>query len=49
MRWTRKLELRFRSIFRRSKVEQDLDDELRDYYERENAAAPVPIPSPSAE
>jgi predicted permease len=41
MRWTRKLGLRVRSIFKRSQVEQDLDDELRDYYEREAATAPV--------
>jgi hypothetical protein len=41
MRWKRKLGLRFRSIFKRYQVEQDLDDELRDYYERERAASSI--------
>ncbi|MGA8596300.1 MAG: ABC transporter permease [Bryobacteraceae bacterium] len=35
MRWDRKLRLRFRSLFDRSRVEDDLDDELQDYLERE--------------
>jgi predicted permease len=35
MRWIRKLHLRWRSLFHRSLVERDLDDELRDYLERE--------------
>lgn len=35
MRWTRKLGLRFRSVFSRSRVEADLQEELRDYLERE--------------
>ncbi len=35
MRWLRKLHLRVRSLFDRSQVERDLDDELRDYLERE--------------
>jgi len=35
MRWHRKLFLRVRSVFRRSKVEVELDDELRDHLEQE--------------
>lgn len=35
MRWYRKLRLRFHSLINRSRVESDLDDELRDYLERE--------------
>ena len=35
MRSIRKLRLRLRSLFHRSRVENDLDDELRDYIERE--------------
>lgn len=35
MRWLRKARLRFQSLFDRSRVERDLDDELHDYVERE--------------
>ncbi len=35
MRWLRKCRLRFRSLFNRSSVESDLEDELRDYIDRE--------------
>jgi len=35
MRWLRILRLRFQSLFNRSRVERDLDDELRDYLDRE--------------
>jgi hypothetical protein len=35
MRWFRKCRLRFRSLFDRSRVEKDLEDELRDYIDRE--------------
>src|SRR5438270_6338958 len=35
MRWLRKLQLRFRSLFNRSGVERDLEDELRDYLDHE--------------
>ena len=35
MRWFRKWRLRFRSLFDRSRVENDLEDELRDYVDRE--------------
>lgn len=35
MRWLRKCRLRFQSLFDRSRVDRDLDDELRDYVERE--------------
>ncbi len=35
MRGIRKLRLRFRSLFHRFRVENDLEDELRDYLERE--------------
>ena len=35
MRWPTKLRLRFRSLFHTSRVEADLDLELRDYLERE--------------
>src|ERR1700704_2092867 len=35
MRFIRKLRLLFRSLFLRSRVENDLTDELRDYIERE--------------
>jgi putative ABC transport system permease protein len=35
MRWFRKWRLRFRSLFDRSRVENDLEDELRDYIDRE--------------
>lgn len=35
MRFVRKMHLRFRSLFFRSKMEGELDDELRDYVERE--------------
>ncbi|MBV9301312.1 MAG: ABC transporter permease [Acidobacteriaceae bacterium] len=35
MRWIRKIRLRFRSLFERSRVEGDLEDELRDFVERE--------------
>ncbi|MEP6540005.1 MAG: ABC transporter permease, partial [Bryobacteraceae bacterium] len=35
MRWFRKLRLRYQSLFRRSHVERDLEDELRDYLDRE--------------
>lgn len=35
MRDLRKFRLRFRSLFKRARVERDLDDELRDYLERE--------------
>jgi predicted permease len=37
-RWLRTLPLRFRSLFRRSEVEQELDDEIRDHIERQTAA-----------
>ncbi len=39
MRWRRKWRLRFQSLFDRSQVERDLEDELRDYIEREIATA----------
>ena len=42
MRWMRKLHLRLQSLFRRSRVEGDLEDELRDYFERELAAGANP-------
>ena len=35
MRWLRKCQLRCLSLFDRSRVERDLDDELHDYVERE--------------
>ena len=35
MRDLRKFRLRLRSLFERARVERDLDDELRDYLERE--------------
>jgi predicted permease len=35
MRWFRKSRLRFQSLFDRSRVENDLEDELRDYIDRE--------------
>jgi putative ABC transport system permease protein len=35
MRAFRKLHLRCRSLFNRAKVEEDLEDELRDYFDRE--------------
>jgi predicted permease len=35
MRLTKKLRLRFRSLFHRSTVEKDLEDEVRDYLDRE--------------
>src|SRR5579862_9341220 len=35
MRWFRKWRLRFQSLFDRSRVENDLEDELRDYIDRE--------------
>jgi hypothetical protein len=35
MRWLRKWSLRFQSLFDRSRVENDLEDELRDYIDRE--------------
>ena len=35
MRWVRKLRLRFRSLFDRFRVENDLEDELGDYLDRE--------------
>src|SRR6185369_8405026 len=35
MRWFRKLRLRIQSLFDRSRAETDLEDELRDYLERE--------------
>src|SRR5262245_51643536 len=35
MRWVRKLNFRFQSLFRRSRADHDLDDELRDFLERE--------------
>jgi predicted permease len=35
MRWFRKLRLRVRSLFNTSRVERDLEDELRDYLDRE--------------
>jgi predicted permease len=38
MRWRQKLVLRVRSLFRRSAVDQELDDELRFHLEREIAA-----------
>ena len=34
MRWIYKLPLRFRSLFRKSRVEQDLSDELRFHLEK---------------
>jgi hypothetical protein len=34
MRWTRKLRLRFRSLLRVSRVEQELDEEFRDHLQR---------------
>ncbi|HEU5217412.1 MAG TPA: ABC transporter permease, partial [Gemmatimonadales bacterium] len=34
-RWLRILPLRFRSLFRRTQVERELDDELRDHLERQ--------------
>ncbi|MBV9497752.1 MAG: ABC transporter permease [Acidobacteriaceae bacterium] len=35
MRWSRKCRLRFQALFYRSRAESDLDDELRDYLDRE--------------
>ncbi len=35
MRWLRKWQIRFDSLFNRSRVEADLEDELRDYLDRE--------------
>ena len=35
MRWRRKWLLRFHALFQRSRLENDLDDELRDYLDRE--------------
>jgi predicted permease len=35
MRWFRKVRLRFQSLFNRSRVETDLEDELCDYLDRE--------------
>jgi len=35
MRWLNKLSLRFRSLFRKSAVEHELDDELRFHFERQ--------------
>jgi predicted permease len=37
-RWLHTLPLRFRSLFRRKDVEQELDDEIRDHIERQTAA-----------
>ena len=37
-RWLYTVPLRFRSLFRRSAVERELDDELRDHVERETLA-----------
>ncbi len=37
-RWTSVLRLRLRSLFRRTRVEHDLNDELRDHLERQVAA-----------
>ena len=46
MRWFRKWRLRFQSLFDRYRVENDLEDELRDYVhretEREVAAGAMP-------
>src|SRR5262245_66243675 len=39
MRALRKLRLRYRSLFHRSRLEQDLEDELRDYVDRETERA----------
>src|SRR5258708_7460661 len=42
MRWTRLFRLRLRSLFRRNRVEQELDEELRYHFDRqveENLAA----------
>jgi predicted permease len=39
MRLVKKLRLRVRSLFRRSRVEDDLEDELRDYFESEREHA----------
>ncbi|MGH9663707.1 MAG: ABC transporter permease, partial [Bryobacteraceae bacterium] len=36
MRWFRKWRLRFQSLFDRSRLENDLEDELRDYIDRES-------------
>src|ERR671930_1723477 len=35
MRWTRKLRLRLRSLLRRSRVEEEIDEELRYHVERQ--------------
>jgi predicted permease len=35
LRWFRKLQLRFQALFHRVRVESDLEDELRDYLDRE--------------
>lgn len=35
MRWLRKFRLRLQALFNRSRVENDLEDELRDYLDRE--------------
>ena len=46
MRWFKKWRLRFQSLFDRSRVEDDLEDELRDYIdceiEREVGAGATP-------
>jgi MacB-like periplasmic core domain len=38
MRWTRKLRLRLRSLLRRSRVEQEIDEELRYHLDRQTDA-----------
>jgi putative ABC transport system permease protein len=46
VRWLRKYRLRLQSLFQRSRVECDLDEEMRDYVEREteqHIAAGVPV------
>src|SRR3954469_8775699 len=39
MRWMRQQRLRFQSLFHRSCLEEELEDELRDYIERETDRA----------
>src|SRR5678815_2594319 len=46
MRWLTKLRLRFESVRNRSRLEGDLEDELRDYLERDRERAMATGASP---
>ena len=48
MRWMRKFRLRLRSLFSGSRVESDLEDELRDYLQRETEREITTGASPEA-